>query len=362
MRVPRSGLWLLAAAALISSCSRSEAPPMARARHGLERESMKAIASVPRDKQKRRHDATVYVDGIPVAFVKFYELPPTLQPVVFPPSERQRKAPRYSVADYLEAVGVDLDKSKEAHFYGGRGRVAVVSGAELKAKRDVLAFRFTAGDRGNLRMEWPGRDKLQMTGLQADIINDIAVYVQRSAPQYDIPSGRVVDDAGKPIVGIPFAPIERPGGTRVYLDGRLVSSIKRKTLPDAVVVPGTPESGQTRFSLAKVLQMGGVDIAKVRGLEAISREAIVATLGPDDAARELARLEFVMPKESKGLIEMDTMKPGAKLEAVLLHSRDLPKRRPTSADAGSVSDQPTPENPGKNADATTARDVQSPIR
>jgi len=335
---------------------------MPRARHGVSRETMKAIAAVPRDKQKRRHDATVYVDGNPVAFVKFYELPPALQPVVYGPNDKQRKAPRYSVASYLEAIGVDLDKLKEAHFYGGRGRVAVVSGPELKAKRDVLAFRFTAGDRGNLRMEWPGRDKLQMTGLQADIINDIAVYVERSAPRYDIPSGRVVDENGKPIVGIPFAPIERPGGTRVYLDGRLVSSIKRKTLPDSVVVPGTPEAGQTRFSLAKVLQMGGVDLAKVRGFEAISREAIVATLGREQAARELEHLEFVMPKESKGLIEMDTIKPGAKLEAVLLYSGDLPKRRQPPVDAGSVIDQPTLQNPGENADATTARDVQSPVR
>ena len=360
MRVSLRGLSALIAAALIAGCSRGDAH-VDRVRRGLSRAVIKAVSMTPRggDKQKRRHDATVYVDGNPVAFIKFFELPPSLSPLKLPAGDT-RKAPRFSVASYFEALGLDLAKVREAHFYGGRGRVAVVSGAEIAKKRDIFVFRFTAGERGNVRMEWPGRDELEMTGMQADIMSDIAVYVERTAPRFDLEKGRIVDDEGKPFAGIPFAPQERPGGTRIYLDGRLVSSIKRKTLPDSVVVPGTPEAGQTRFSLAKVLQIAGVDASKVRGIEAISKQEIVARIAGDEAKNTLGTAEFVMAKESKGLIELPTIRADAKIEALLLHSTSLPERGPMPEEDGSVMNHPTPRKSGKTEGTTAARAVQKP--
>jgi hypothetical protein len=358
MRVLSGGWgWLLVLATCLPACRDSHAAPPPRARAALVRISSFAVAQLPRDKKKRRHDATVYLDGNPVAFVKFHELPPGLAPAKPPPGDK-RKSTRWSVAAYLEALRIDTARIKQVHFYGGRGRVAVVEGAELLKTRDILRFRFTAGDHGNLRMEWPGRDKLTMIGTQTDIVSDIAVYLERDPPRYDVLALKVVDDDGKPYPGIPFAPLERPGGTRVYIDGRFVSAIKRKTLPDAVVIPGSAEAGRARFSLAKYLELAGIDPRSVRGLEAISKESIVATRSGDALASEMPHLEFVMPKESKGLAEMTALAPDRKLEALLLTTGKLPDRGATPAKTGSAMDHDDPENSERNEDPTAARGVQ----
>ena len=251
----RSWAWLLVLATSLPACRDSHAAPPPRARAALVRISSNAVAQLPKDKKKRRHDATVYLDGNPVAFVKFFELPPGLAQAKLPAGDK-RKAPRWSVAAYLDALRIDTSRIKQVHFYGGRGRLAVVEGDELRAKRDLLRFRFTAGDRGNLRMEWPGRDELTMTGTQTDIVSDIAVYLEREPPRYDVLDGKVVDETGKPFPGIPFGEMSDPAGTRVYIDGRSVSAIKRKTLPDSVVITARPRPGARGFSLVKYLEMG----------------------------------------------------------------------------------------------------------
>jgi hypothetical protein len=357
MRVlSRSWVWLLVLATGLPACRDSHAAPPPRARSALVRISSNVVSQLPKDKKKRRHDATVYLDGNPVAFVKFLELPPGLAPAKLPAGDT-RKAPRWSVAAYLEALRIDTSRIKQVHFYGGRGRVAVVDGAELRAKRDLLRFRFTAGDRGNLRMEWPGRDELTMTGTQTDIVSDIAVYLDRDPPRYDVLDGKVVDETGKPFPGIPFAPMERPGGTRVYIDGRFISAIKRKTLPDSVVIPGSAEAGRARFSLVKYLEMAGIDPRSIRALEAVSKESIVATRTGDALASDMPGLEFVMPKESKGLAEMTALAPDRKLEALLLSTDKLPDRGAVRAESGSPVPHDDPENPERNDDPTAARGV-----
>lgn len=353
----RGWVWLVAFAAALPACRDSHAAPPLRARADLVRISSNLVAHLPKDKGKRRHDATVYLDGNPVAFVKFHELPAGLEPAKLPPGDT-RKAARWSVVAYLEALRIDTTRIRQVHFYGGRGRVAVVEGDELRRTRDQLRFRFTAGERGNLRMEWPGRDELHMTGTQTDIVSDIAVYLERVPPRYDVLEGKVVDDAGKPFRGIPFAPLERPGGTRVYLDGRFVSAIKRKTLPDSVVIPGSAEAGRTRFSLVKYLAMAGIDPRSIKGLEAVSREEIVATRGADALAKEMPELEFVMPKESKGLAEMTALAPERKLEALLLTTSKLPERSASRARSGSAMDHDDPGNSERNEDPPSARGVQ----
>ncbi len=90
------------------------------------------VAKVHAGGMERFKDPGVYIDGKPASVLRFGELPHTLKPVwieerAAAPFKKGDKGPRhlivksrrYRFSEYFQSLGVDLDKVKELHMYGG---------------------------------------------------------------------------------------------------------------------------------------------------------------------------------------------------------------------------------------------------
>lgn len=310
------------------------------------------------DKKRRYGEANVYVDGQPLAVLRFLELPPSL-PVRWKVYEEDgKRVRRYRVAEYLEALGVKLDTVKEIHIYGGRGRISIIRGAELQRVRNDLLFSFTQSERGKPRMHYPSGGMDVNTTI--DVIGDLAVYSKLDPPNYNQKSHDLTFHAGGPAIeGIPYNTTgERLGGTRVYVDGVYRGNIKRKGLPDAVVVPGSAEAGLTRYRLGAFLDTLGIDAKAVKQAEFFSDDAVVETL-TKDFAKTAAATEFVLPRHSRGRIEAAITDTPHKLDAIALYASTTPPSRKVEAKkAGSTPLQPEAQTRVLSASAKVARSLQ----
>lgn len=277
---------------------------------------------------QRFGDAAVYVDGKPKGVLRFLELPPTLK---VRPQKLQdgREVARYRVAEYLESIGVDLAKLKTLHLRGGRSRVSIIPGSEVRKYKDSLLFSFTRGDSGKARMEWP--DAPIEVNTTIDTMVAVTAYVERDPPRYDRQKRAYLDENGEKIEGIPFAkPEESLRGTRVYADGKLVASVKRKRLPDSVLSKSyTPKN--PRFSLDSYLASTGVDPAKISTLAVVRGDFVVARLDAAawKKAREKAEFSLAPGSEGRVIVHLPTADGGETAlpsSALLAYSVAAPKR------------------------------------
>jgi hypothetical protein len=198
-----------------------------------------SIGGVPRDAEPLVHEARVqtpgsgarfrppviHLDGEPLAVVRFSELPPDL-PVVWKTLSDGRRVRRYSFVALLRTLGVDAATLSEAHFHGGRARVARIAGKDL-AKSDVL-FSFTQDTRGKARFEWP---PLSMVSDTVDGVLAIGLYRDRALPQWNEKKWRLELD-GRPLDGPAYAE-ELPGGVRVYRDNLLAGVARRANVGES---------------------------------------------------------------------------------------------------------------------------------
>ena len=230
---------------------------------------------------RRFRQASVYLDGVALAAVLYGELPPGLRSTwhVKTTSEgEEMKVRRFLVAAYLQALGIDLARVQEVHFYGGRQRVGRLPGAELRAHAADLAFSFSRSTSGKPRMHWPAEigvsDKI-------DVINAIAVYVDKAAPTWNADRWQL-EIGGQPVEGIPYSSGENGGGTRLYVDGRLARTLKPKSL-------GTPDGTPPRWALATQIATAGVALDRVQAVDLIAGDQLVRRL--DAATAAAARFE-----------------------------------------------------------------------
>jgi hypothetical protein len=344
----RRGLWI--AALCVASCDREPSPPPTPVAPPAAVASVAPAAasgdpaSDDEPKKRRFPEATVYVDGRIVASVKYLELPQKL-PVRWKALDTgDRVVRRYRLAEYLEALGVDLAAVRQVHIHGGRGRVSIVDGAELARVREKLLFSFTQSERGKPRMHYPNDGMAVNTHV--DMISNIAVYVQKPPPAYDGKKHVLSFEDGRPIEGVPYAEREREGGTRIYLDGALMGAIKRKSLPDSVVVPGSAEAGLTRYHLLKVLERAKIDPTAVRAVELVSDDTVAATLDQKAFAERAPGMLFTLPKRNRGRIQLAELPEDlSKLDAVLVYaSAPLPDRAAQAKAPGSSGDQVNPKS------------------
>lgn len=271
------------------------------------------------DERRRFKDAPVYIDGKRVGVIRPLEVPGNLKPRMRT-RPGAKPAPRYSVAEYIAAAGGDLAKVREIHLYGGRTRVSVISGAELRKHREDLFFLFTGGARGKPRIGWPP-DGIQ-TNASIDLVQAVAVYQEKEPPRFDEKEGVMRFADGKPIEGIPYAPAEEFKGTRFYADGALVGWMKRKTLPNSMIVAGS-DLAEGRFSLAAFVESLGVDPKKVRSIELIQDDDPVAHLDGTALTRD-PPLAFTMPRRSQGNLVLSV--PSAALTGASAEKPTLPIR------------------------------------
>ena len=257
----------------------------------------------PRNKGARRKgkgrfgNAGAYVDGRFVGMLKFNELPPALR-TTYRTLDDGRQVQRFSLVQYLRSVGVRLERVQAVHFHGGRNRVSIVAGSELRRVGDALMFSFTRGQAGKARVEYP--DLRMVMNTSVDKLTGLAVYVDRTPPTYDRQT-RTLSIADHKVTGMAYATAERHGGTRVYLDGQFMGSVQRR------LVEGDAPM------LAELFDALAVPHQQVTRMQLISTgEKIVA----DVQQPNFAATPFEVARRSRGRIAITSMAADAKLEAI----------------------------------------------
>ena len=272
-------------------------------------------AAVDEQRPRQRYRApVVYLDGTPLAVLSFGELPPGLE-TRWTLLEDQRKVRRFLIADYLRALGVDLAKVKEVHAYGGRERIAVIKGAELRRFEKKLLFSFTQSDKGVPRLHWPGEGF--ETNDAIDKVVALTVYVTRLPPIWN-PESWSLELEGRAVEGIPYATTEVRGGTRVYVDGRLAGFIKRNGVDMNALVPGSAEGGRPRYALLGQLATLGIRLEAMKSVDLIYEDVPLARL----PAKDLLGADFALLEKSGGTIELRP--PEKQVTAILLYDRQAP--------------------------------------
>ncbi len=296
--------------------------------------------------KKRFGESAAYVDGKPLGAIRFYELPPTLKPFPYLLANG-RNAERYRVAEYLEAAGVDLKKVTAVHFVGGRNRTAVLTGEEIRKRRDDLAFSFTREFAGKARMHWPPGI---VSNTTIDAIVNLLVYVEKKPPRYESRTKGFFDDAGNKIEGVPYAdPAESVRGTRVYVDGRYATSVKRKRIPDSVLSPRYTEENPL-FSVEKYLGFVGVKPELGTTLAVVQGDSVVLRLDQKAWKSQRQSLDFLIAKGSEGRVVLLGEDGKTEYPANSLHFYTKSKPNPRMLAApiepprpGSGSDQEIPQ-------------------
>ncbi|MEZ4261724.1 MAG: hypothetical protein R3B36_21775 [Polyangiaceae bacterium] len=297
----------------------------------------------PPVKRSRFGEASVYVDGVLTGVLRQPELPPAYKGKVLDLADGY-KTTRYPFSTYAAALGISPKRIRGLHLYGG-SRYVVIDRAELARMGDRLTFSFVQGDRGKPRVHWPGM-KLNVN-TTIDMLSAVAFYVDKEPPRLAengdlvMPTGEVVA-AGK----LPYAPAEQGNGTRVYVDGKLTSVVKRKRLtPD--LETSTGKDGVPHYSLAAY--------AKSLGVEGATAMDLVA--GDDMIARadSAASYSFSVPPRNQGHAVIDLPQAGAPRAAKVTSIQFFVKMKPPVREVVDVDDVPSAQ-PGQQGQKTASND------
>jgi hypothetical protein len=277
----------------------------------------------------RFKDVGVYVDGKPVGFLTFGELPITLKPTWVKHKVNAEKPIEckeckiwkwdeqryYRFNDYLRAIGIDPKTIRQIQVQGPKETNTIVAtGHDLtQPKADDFMFRFGVEVRGKPIPHVP----LDFgNGLDPDKITAVMVYIHKTPPTFD-EDGYVLD--GRPVDGIPYFGEPLRGGVRVYLDDKLAVIIKRQDLDAKQAITGT--DGELSWSLWGFLKSRGVDTSKV--VEGwVIRDELRHERFPMTA---LATMSFEAPSKSgksqSGAVLLGDQKVVA--NAIALHTREV---------------------------------------
>jgi hypothetical protein len=307
----------------VTGCAQKRTTPTAKTADPVQQASMKSPPPSAPDtveKKPRFGEATVYVDGKTVGVLRFPELPASCKGKVVNVGGGYTQI-NYSINDYLAGVGVDTKKVKGLHLYGGK-RAALLDEKEYKRIGARLEFSYLQRDRGKVRMEWPG-ERLN-TNTTIDMLTGVAVYVEKEPPHlegYDLvmPDGTKVGDK------VPYADLEQGSGTRIYVDGALVSVVKRKKLGADIAVPANDI--ENHFSLAGYAKSVGVADGQAQAVDLVAGDDIVGRYSAD-TVRDVS---FAVPRHNQGKILVDlkgdTTTKQAKVSAVQIYVKSVPPSR-----------------------------------
>ncbi len=295
----RLGLGLGLGLALCAGCGHKRSQPAARtatppAAPPAEGPAVEA-ADDTKEKRPRLGEAAVYIDGKPVGVLRRQELPAKLPAHLLQLGEGYETT-RYSLTEYITALGADAKKVRAAHLYGG-SRVVVVDRAELTRIGSEIMFSFVQGDRGKPRVHFPSK-KLNVN-TTIDMLSGMAFYVEKEPPT--LKDGELVMPDGTKATGkVPYAPEEQGNGTRVYVDGALVGTVKRKKLTNDVAVAGN-EIDPTKFSLVGYAGKLNADVKGAKSIDLLAGDDVVAHLAADSAKS----VTFYVPSHNRGQALVD---------------------------------------------------------
>jgi hypothetical protein len=242
-------------------------------------------------RRKAAAGAAVYVDGRAVGTLRYGELPPGIEARAITPNGAARN---YRVDEYLRAIGVDVDRARAIHFRGSGQRVSSLEREELDREPGRFVFDFAGNDTGAATIAW------DTVGLKNKFlvheIREVLVYVDR--PALAIAPGRSCYlEAGETECSakVPYATEELAKGTRVYLDGKLAGTVKRRRLTDDLIV-GKSDDGLDRFALGKFLASVGVNPARANAIEVVAGDDVVGR------GRTAQDVTFVLPRHHSGRV------------------------------------------------------------
>lgn len=324
----------------VAGCARKRAKPVVRTQAPVPVvATMPAVeaagaAPVVREKRPRLGEAAVYIDGKSVGVLRKQELPSKLTGKLVPIGEGYETL-RYGFMDYAKAIGIDTTKLRAAHLYGG-SRVALVDRAELSRLGADIQLSFTMGDRGKPRVHFPPK-KLNIN-TTIDMLSGIAFYVDKEPPT--LKDNELVMPDGSSAAGkVPYAPEEQGNGTRVYVDGALVGTVKRKKLTNDLAVPGDENNaGPTRFSLVAYAGKLGVDTKRAKAIDLVAGDDVVAHL----AADTVKGVTFSVPSRNRGqaLVDVPSAARGGSQPARISAIQIFVKTNPPVRDVVSLDDAP----------------------
>jgi hypothetical protein len=273
----------------------------------------------------RWKDTGVYVDGKPIGFLQFGELPIALKPTWIKDKVSDRKRPGtndpgwkwaqqrfYKFTDYFKAVGLDIRKIKEIHVYGPKlSQTLIATQKDLAGPHvDKFMFRFGANTGGKAIVAAPGEFG---NGKTSDKLSAVMIYIDKKPPVLIRNQGLELD--GVMQTGVPYYGEPIRGGVRIYLDDKLAGIIKRQELDPKKATKGA--DGELRWKLADVFAAQGIDASKV--VEAwLVRDELRERKLPGDS---LATMMFSASAQAHGGIQLTEEK--LKANALALHTRPL---------------------------------------
>jgi hypothetical protein len=260
------------------------------------------------EKKKRFGQSPIYLDGVPIAVATYGELPPWLATRWVALGDG-RKVIRFVFADYLTALGIPLGRVQSVQLHGGRGRVGIIAGDELRRVRDTLLFSFTRGEGGVMRMHWDGDAQVSDS---IDKVRAVAVYVERRPPRWDRGAWGLVDEVGVEFEGIPYAEAPLKGGVRIYLDGRIAHVFKRNRSFERAIAPARTDGSVPVFGLHRYLGEVGVEATRIAALELLQENRVALRLEGRALAAERARLEIAAPPQSSGRLRVALGPPASR--------------------------------------------------
>lgn len=302
-------------------CARKPAPSTTAtaASPAAQQTQTAAQPEAEREKNPRIKDAAVYLDGKIVGFLKYHELPTTLAPL---PSTKSFL--EFGFVSYLTSIGVDVAKVRGLHMHGGR--VSILSGDAVRRGGDAIRFTFNSDGTGKPRPHFVGGIRPSL-GLNTaiDMISAVAVYVDKEPPHENADYDLSYPD-GTAVSGMAYADAEASAGTRVYMDDKLVSIVKRKTLSNDLLA--NDDLSKPQFSLVAYLKSNGVDASKAKTVDFIANDIPLARIEPS----KLGDMTFAVPARNQGLAVIDLEnRPGQRITAIkLFQSKPAPRRTPSS--------------------------------
>lgn len=221
-------LVLLAALVAVAGCSRRSSGPVAvkggAAKSAATVDVPAPVGGVHGARKLEGLDVPVYVDGKPVATLRFGELPSSLVPRG---TASNREVRFYRLHDYLAAVGVPMARLRAVHVRGNGFRVASLEADELAKDPDRFLFHFQDKETGIARTFWSTRGPQEPLPLRRD--SRAVVLVDKEAPVVAKERACYLE-AGRCSDKVPYAEDKLAKGTRVYVDGKLVGQVKRRRL------------------------------------------------------------------------------------------------------------------------------------
>jgi hypothetical protein len=282
-----------------------------------------------RDEDNQWRDVGVYVDGQPVGFLWIGELPRSLQPVWeeytrvmasrnrVPIRTKKIRRPLYRLADYLEAVGIDLRTVKQVYVHGGRIYASGISGKNLLRQRDKLLFRFSQDDHGKpLPVFLPGLK----VNAAFDNMRAISVFIHKKPPR--LLRDHTLELNGEPVTDVPYHGKPLRGGIHFYKDGRLATVFKRNRTDDVNTIGRETLDGERSFRLFDFLEARGTSTADITEAELVHDDIKIGTLD----RKALSELVFSSSSQARGAILIG--KDRRPVQAILLYTSRLSAHQP----------------------------------